>query len=241
MLPQVSIDLQVATEHQPCVYLFILPAEIRNLIYEYCAINYTTEVTLYSPFRGYSLDYHQYQPPTAPLQIPALLQTCQKIAHEARPILYANVRLRFRQSGGSIMWVWACGAPVLVPSAVRNLHLELDASSCEPAISFLRDLFLRELRGGRREKDTTTTISFGEEHLQSVRVCWSNNSIPRDALESSCNSPGYTGPCHFWRPVVEFLACLKGLRMVEIVGDYDTNFIPCAEDLLGAAVAVIGR
>ncbi|XXG95820.1 hypothetical protein Hte_002091 [Hypoxylon texense] len=202
-----STETTLQVGRQSALHLLTLPPELRHHIYEYCAVNYTAEVSFYSPFRGYSLDPRRF------LRAPPLLRTCRQLAREAGPVLSARVGLRFQQGAGSVLSVSACG-PV-APSAIRRLHLDLDPSSCEPALRFLETFLL--------DDPTPTGIS-------TVRVRWSKVGVPEKEMDAMGDA------CHFWRPAVAFLGRLKGLRVLELVGDYHADFVPCANEALGIEV-----
>ncbi|KAI0147052.1 hypothetical protein GGR57DRAFT_264650 [Xylariaceae sp. FL1272] len=183
---------------KPIPHLISLPLEVRLLIYEYCAINYTSESVFFWPMRAY-----QHQPEDFPGQ-PALLLTCRQIFHEASPILHSTVHFNFQQNCGSIMKVRSCGP--IVPSLVRSLHLDLDFSSCAPAISFLDSLF-----------DGSQSIKF-------LSVSWTDCHIPiirNDAYKT---------------PLLRFVEGMEGLRVLTLTGEYGEDFLQSAKKLLQAEI-----
>ncbi|KAI0437926.1 hypothetical protein F4803DRAFT_536841 [Xylaria telfairii] len=121
--------------------LLLLPAEIRNLIYQYARVNYITEESFFSPFRGYSYNPLDFPDP------PPLLLTCRQIYKEAAPIIFSEVHFGFYQNCGSILIVRRCGP--IIPAAVQSLGLCMDACSYEPAVQYLQKLLGQAARPKR--------------------------------------------------------------------------------------------
>jgi hypothetical protein len=153
----------------------LLLFEIRIHVYKNSAYNYTTQVSFYRPMRGYYYDRRGFP------GRPALLQTCRRISDEAGPVFYANAYFRFIQNCGSILKVSSCGP--IVSSATRHLQLDLDASSCDPALSFSNSLL-------------------GQPNdVRSVQINWADSCIPMVRKSA------------FGTPLLKFLARLRGLRV----------------------------
>ncbi|KAI0023943.1 hypothetical protein F4780DRAFT_776170 [Xylariomycetidae sp. FL0641] len=180
-----------------------LPLEIRYQIYEYVAVNDTAETTQYSPFRGY---LPQWQQPATP----AILRTCHRIRREATPVLRSQARFRFVQSAGSLMTVWSCGS--LRAESLRSLGLQLDSSSCGPAVAFLRD-------------------ALGcAPAVHTVQVHWVDGAVRQEACDSMAD------PCGFWRPCLEYLREMKGLRTLMLTGSYTKEVVELLKGALPARV-----
>ncbi|KAI1752887.1 hypothetical protein F4782DRAFT_498952 [Xylaria castorea] len=141
----------VMSPTHPCL-LFLLPAEIRNLIYRYASVNYTIDESFVSPFRGYSYNPRDFREP------PPLLLTCRQIYREASPIIFSDVHFRFLQDCGSILIVRRCGP--IVPAAIQSLRLDMDACSYEPAVQYLQRLLGQTGRPRR------------------LHLCWGPSQIP---------------------------------------------------------------
>lgn len=85
----------------PC-RLVDLPAEIRNLIYQYARVNYATEVTFVGAFRGYHYDPRRsLEDPVATLDLSADLQGGCPDSPIRRP---SPIRSRLREHPNSA-WV----------------------------------------------------------------------------------------------------------------------------------------
>ncbi|KAI5922421.1 hypothetical protein F4810DRAFT_673685 [Camillea tinctor] len=204
----------------------LLPPELRTLIYTHCAALYTTSVTSYSAFGGYSLPplpaHHNNSSPP-----PALLLTCRLLRSEALPLFHSTAAFRFGHGG--VLTTWTCGG---VPrwDLARGLCVEVGGAGAQAAVGFLGRVFGR----GARDKGGKGKGKEGEgdrgRGVTYVRVEWLTEWVPERA-----------DPCVFWRHVVGYLEVLPELEVLELRGRYGEEFVPFARGALGGRVRVVAR
>lgn len=214
-------------DQQLSSYFFRLPPELRNRVYHLCASNYLDVAA-----GGTLLDPDSFLRDGHVTPVPALAQTCRRLAAEATAVLYSLARLRYLAVLGSTrVEVHAVGS--FSPAAIHHLHLEIRPvcwqQACENLARLLPRLASLETVSIYLPRPMGWEQQQGDDAHHTPRETPSNQHHINGRYRIS-NNRGLLADTA-WRTLKPILVAAQtaGLKSLELRGSYDRRVAKLAQ------------